>query len=170
MLQLNDDDYYTLKRYQDFRAAAECVAAAFAGQPAVRRVALFGSVAPAPRLEAGRRGRGHFHDPKDVDVAVWLDGATDLDRLRKLSAQALHRLWDEKQIGVAHHQLDIFLFDATGKYVGRLCHFNRCPKHKPQCRVDGCGKLPFLRQHDGFVFDSVQSLHPDRIHLLFERH
>ena len=83
MLQLNDDDYYTLKRYQDFRAAAECVAAAFAGQPAVRRVALFGSVAPAPRLEAGRRGRGHFHDPKDVDVAVWLDGATDLDRLRK---------------------------------------------------------------------------------------
>src|SRR5439155_27083952 len=130
MPPLKDNDYFTLKRYQDFRAAAEYVAEALAPQPAVRRIVLFGSVASAPRL-AGRRGRGQFHEPKDVDLAVWLDGATDIDRLRKLSAQALRRLWHEKQIGVAHHQVDIFLFDAMGKYVGRLCHFNQCPKHKP---------------------------------------
>jgi hypothetical protein len=58
----------------------------------------------------------------------------------------------------------------VGKYAGRLCHFNQCPKHKPECRVDGGGKVPFLQQHDGFVFDSAESLHPDRIDLLFERH
>jgi hypothetical protein len=34
------------------------------------------------------------------------------------------------EIGVAHHQVDIFLLDVTGTSLGRLCHFNQCPKHK----------------------------------------
>jgi hypothetical protein len=38
--QLNDDDRYTLRRYEDFRAAAGYVAEAFARVPRVRRVAL----------------------------------------------------------------------------------------------------------------------------------
>jgi hypothetical protein len=59
---------------------------------------------------------------------------TDLDALRKLTAQALNRLWQE---------MDIFLLDATGKYFGRLCHFNQCPKHKPQRRAEGCGRVRF---------------------------
>jgi hypothetical protein len=67
------------------------------------------------------------------------------------------------------HQVDIFLLDATGDYLGRLCHFNQCPKHKPQCRPDGCGKVPFLQQHDGFVFESGESLHPSRIQILYDR-
>ena len=167
--QLNDDDRYTLRRYEDFRAAAGYVAQAFARVPTVRRVALFGSVASQPRLESGRWRRGNLHEPKDVDLAVWLDGVVDLDHLRKLSAQALNRLWHDDEMGVAHHQVDIFLLDATGKYLGRLCHFNQCPKHKPQCRAEGCGKVPFLQQHDGFVFDSGESLHPSRIQILYDR-
>jgi predicted nucleotidyltransferase len=163
-----DEDYYTLKRYEAFREAAAYVTAAFETVPAVQRVVLFGSVASAPRIEARRR-RSRFHEPKDVDLAVWLDDGADLDRLRKLSAQALHRLWDEKGVGVAHHQVDTFLFDNTGTYMGRLCHFGQCPKHKPECRALGCGKLPFLKQHDGFEFDPGESLHPDRIRILFER-
>jgi predicted nucleotidyltransferase len=136
--------------------------------PTVRRVVLFGSVASLPRIESrGRRGR--LHEPKDVDLAVWLDAGTDLDQLRKLTAHVLHRLWQEKEIGVAHHQVDIFLLDASGDYIGRLCHFNRCPKHKPECRVAGCGMVPFLQQHDGFVFDRREALHPDSVQLLFER-
>ena len=168
-LQPHDDDYYTLRRYEDFRAAAGYVAEAFARVSAVRRVALFGSVALPPRLESGRRRRGDVHIAKDVDLAVWLDDAVDLDRLRRLSAQALNRLWQDEEIGVAHHQVDIFLLDATGKYLGRLCHFNQCPKHKPECRMEGCGNTPFLQQHDGFEFDTAKSLHPARIQILFER-
>jgi predicted nucleotidyltransferase len=166
--RLDHDDRYTLKRYDDFHAASEYVATAFATVPAVKRVALFGSVASAPTIESGRWRRGHVHEPKDVDLAVWLDGVTDLNRLRKLSSHALKLLWDDKEMGVAHHQVDIFLLDATGNYLGRLCHFNQCPKHKPQCRADGCGSVPFLQQHEGFVLDT-ESLRPDRIQVLYNR-
>jgi len=51
-------------RYAHFRAAAEYVAAAFAGIPTVSRVALFGSVSSSPRMEPGRARtrRGHIHE------------------------------------------------------------------------------------------------------------
>jgi len=166
----NDEDRYTRRRYEDFRAAAGYVAEAFARVPMVIRVALFGSVASPPRIESDRWRRGNLHEPKDVDLAVWIDDVVDLGSLRKLSAQALNRLWHDKEIGVAHHQVDIFLFEPTGKYLGRLCHFSRCPKHKPECRAEGCGAVPFLQQHDGVVFDPAESLHPARIQVLYERH
>lgn len=120
---LSDDDRFTLERYEHFRAAAEAVAVAFAGVPAVKRVALFGSVASTPRIESDHRRRGRFHEPKDVDLAVWLDGEVDLNQLRVLSARAVNQLWEQNEIGVAHHQVDVFLLDAKGKYLGRLCHF-----------------------------------------------
>jgi hypothetical protein len=161
------DDDYTLQRYQAFRVAADYVAGALAAHPSVRRVALFGSVASGPRSESGRKRL--LHEPKDVDLAVWLDRVGGLDDLRRLSAQALQRLWHEKEFGVAHHQVDIFLLDATGKYVGRLCHFNQCPKHKPECQAERCREVPFLQQQDGFDFDGTGSLRPDRIRILFER-
>ena len=168
--QLSNDDRYTLRRYEDFRAAAEYVAQAFARVPAVKRVALFGSVASAPRIESAGRRRGDLHEPKYVDLAVWLDDVTDFDSLRRLSAQALTRLWHDKEVGVAHHQVDAFLLDSAGKYLGRLCHFNQCPKHKPPCRAEDCGRMPFLQQHDGFTFDSAASLDPAHIEILYERH
>jgi predicted nucleotidyltransferase len=166
--RLGGDERYTLIRYQHFREAAARVAAAFGRVPAVARVALFGSVASSPSIESRYGRRGHFHEPKDVDLAVWVDGVTDLDVLRKLTAQALNRLWQEMEIGVAHHQVDIFLLDVTGEYLGRLCHFNQCPKHKPQCRAEGCGRVPFLQQHDGFVLDS-EALAPERLQILYGR-
>lgn len=166
---VNEYDRFTVMRYEHFRAAAEYVAAAFAGVPAVKRVALFGSVASTPRLESHGRRRGHIHEPKDVDVAVWLDNAADLNELRRLRSRAVSRLLHEREIGVAHHQVDVFLLDASGRYVGRLCTFNECPKHKPECRAEGCGTVPFLRQHDGFVFDTSKSLHSARIQILYDR-
>jgi hypothetical protein len=71
-------------------------------------------VASSPSIELRYGRRGRLHEPKDVDLAVWLDGVTDLDALRKSTAQALNRLWQDKEMGVAHHQVDIFLLDATG--------------------------------------------------------
>ncbi len=167
--RLGDEERHTLIRYQHFREAAARVAAALGGVPAVTRVALFGSVASGPRIESGRRRRGRIHEPKDVDLAVWLDGVTDLDALRRLTAQALDRLWQDEQMGVAHHQVDIFLLDLTGQYLGRLCHFNQCPKHKPQCRAEGCGRVRFLQPHDGFVLDP-DALAPERLQILYGRH
>jgi hypothetical protein len=166
---LTEDERYTLQRYDHFRAAAEYVAAAFATISTVSRVVLFGSIAAGPQLEANHKHRGRFHDPKDVDLAVWLTDIGELDRLRVLRSRAVNQLFDEREIGVAHHQVDVFLFDATSTYIGRLCTFNVCPKHKPECLAEGCGRFAFLRQHDDFVFDRARSLHPARIQLLYER-
>jgi hypothetical protein len=64
--------------------------------------------------------------------------------------------------------VDVFLFEpGSDRYLGRLCHFGVCPKHKPECRVEGCGKSSFLRQHEGFVFDP-RSLERGRV-VLFDR-
>jgi hypothetical protein len=166
---VSEEDRFTRRRYDEFRSAAEYVSAAFAAVPAVMRVALFGSVASPPRVAAKGRWRGRIHEPKDVDLAVWLDALPNLDQLRVLCGRAVHQLWQEKEIGVAHHQVDVFLLDASSKYLGRLCHFNQCPKHKPQCQAEDCGKVPFLQQHDGFAFNSAASLNPDCSETLYER-
>jgi hypothetical protein len=99
---------------------------------------------------------------------VWPDDVTDLERLRLLRSRAVNQLWEEKDVGVAHHQVDVFLLDAAGKYLGRLCCFNQCPKHELDCHAVNCGRIPFLRQHDGFVLD-LDSLRLDRIQVLYDR-
>ena len=120
----------------------------------------------SPRGHAGDKATSTY--PKDVDLAVWLDDATELQRLRLLRSRAVNQLWEEKEVGVAHHQVDVFLLNAAGKYLGRLGCFNQCPKHKPECRANGCGKVPFLRQHDEFVLNQ-ESLRPERIQVLYDR-
>jgi hypothetical protein len=85
-----------------------------------------------------------------------------------LRSRAVNQLWNDKEMGVAHHQVDVFLFDAASTYLGRLCCFNQCPKHKPECHAVNCGRIPFLRQHDGFVL-GPDSLRADRIQVLYDR-
>lgn len=166
---------YARRRRREFRLAAEAVAAAMAALPEVRRIALFGSVAPAPGIasasgsESGSasspEGNGELtstsqhqrsaeHECKDVDLAVWISDLTNLKTLQKARTDALKMLLAERNIGVAHHQVDVFLLEpGTDRYLGRLCCFNACPKGKPECDVPGCGAEPFLRQHAGFAFD-----------------
>jgi hypothetical protein len=147
-----------------FAIAAEHVSAALADAPEVRRIVLFGSVAAPPPDEVPRfreyRRAGVLlpHECKDVDLAVWLDDLGNLDGLRKRASRSLSRLFEEEDIGVAHHQVDVFLLEpGTNRYLGRLCHFNRCPKEKSECLVPDCGRVSFLRQIEGF------SLRPDAI-------
>lgn len=158
-----------------FRQAADAVAAAFARAPSVERVVLFGSVAvplekEVPRFREFRRARiPIYHECKDVDLAVWLGDLGQLEALRKAASRALNDLLRERDIGVAHHQVDTFIIEpGTGRYLGRLCHFATCPKPgKAECRVPGCGASPFLRQHEEFVFDA-KALAPERTAVLFE--
>ena len=70
-LQPHDDDYYTLRRYQDFRAAAGYVAEA-SRVSAVRRFALFGSVALPPRLESGDEDEATFTSRR---TSIWPYGS-----------------------------------------------------------------------------------------------
>lgn len=98
------------------RAARTC--------PGVRRIALVGSLATEKAV------------PKDADVLVTLDGLDDLGPLarlgRGLKGQAQHI-----NLGA-----DIFLADAAGRYVGRICHYRECFP-RVLCRALHCGQ----RQH-----------------------
>jgi|WetSurMetagenome_2_1015567.scaffolds.fasta_scaffold10413_2 hypothetical protein len=148
------------RRQQQFRMAAEAVAQAMGLLPEVQKVALFGSVArpletEVPRFHKFRRERVAIpHECKDVDLAVWVSDVGCLRALQKARSRALNDLLADRNIGVAHHQVDIFLLEpGTDRYLGRLCRFAQCPKGKNECRVDGCGAAPLLRQHEEFKFD-----------------
>lgn len=161
--EIDRQNAYLLLRREQFRRAAECVAAAFAEEPAVRRVALIGSVAKppfkeVPRFSAYRRAQVEvWHECGDVDLAVWVEGldrdARLLGRLRKALVGTLNALLRDERIGVANHQVEVFLLEpGTDRHLGRLCAYNACPKQKPACRVPGCGAVPFLRQFEDFRF------------------
>ena len=84
-------------------------------------------------------------------------------------SRALRTLWDETSIGIASHQVDVFILaPGTDRYLGRLCDFNTCPKGKAECRVPGCGEVTLLRQHEGFRW-RAESLAESRAVRLFER-
>jgi hypothetical protein len=158
--ELQEEDHFRLRHRESFRAAAEYVAAAFAALGFVHRVVLFGSVARPPERETPRQWRYRrtgaqlWHEIKDVDLAVWVSEVSGLKALQKARGRALNDLLADRNMGVAHHQADVFLFEpGTDRYLGRLCHFGVCPKHKPECRVAGCGASLFLRQHEHFAFD-----------------
>jgi hypothetical protein len=57
--------------------------------------------------------------------------------------------------GVAHHQLDVFIFEpGTDRYRGHLCTYGQCPKGKPACRVPGCGAQAFLQLYEDFELNA----------------
>jgi hypothetical protein len=74
--------------------------------------------------------------PKDVDLLVKIDSAMDLTKL----AQAGRRLMGFAQsfnLGA-----DVFLADAAGHYLGRICRYRECHP-RALCRAEHCGH----RQH-----------------------
>jgi hypothetical protein len=170
-----EQNRYLAERQRQFRVAADVLTTAFAARPDVERVDLIGSVArPLVKelsrfREFWRAGVAVWHECKDLDLAVWLSRLDQLDGLRRVRARTLRQLYGDEQIGVADHQVEVFIFEpGSDRYLGRLCHFNACPKGKPECLVPGCGEPPFLKQHEDFRFDA-QALAPDRLVILFDR-
>ena len=166
---------YLAARQRQFRVAADALTTAFALLPEVERIALFGSVArplekEVPRFSDFRRaGVAVWHECKDLDLAIWLGRLDQLDALRRVRVRSLRQLYDDHRIGVADHQVDVFILDpASDRYLGRLCLFNACPKGKPECLVPGCGERPLLRQHEDFRFEQ-NALVPGRCLILFDR-
>ena len=172
---IEEQNSLLLDRYRQFRIAADVVAAALRTHPHVLAIALIGSVArdpwkEVPRFSPYRRARvGLWHECKDLDLAIWLSNLSDLNDLRRRSAAALRKLMERARIGVAAHQVDVFILEPeTDRYLGRLCAFNACPKGKRECLVPGCGDVPFLRQHEDFAW-WPDTLAPGRAVRLFDR-
>lgn len=150
-----------LKRQHDLHIAAQYVSIALCGLAAVRKIVLFGSVARPLEREWPRspseRATGiewTWHHCEDVDLAVWLDDLSDLRSLQQARSRALKLLLEAHGIGLAHHQVDLFIFEpGTSRYMGRVCTYAQCPKGKRDCGTPGCGETPFLKQIRGFVLE-----------------
>ncbi len=160
--EIDEQNRYLLLRQRQFRLAADVVTDAFAAFEEVRAVAVIGSVAKTlwkevPRFSAFRRaGIEVWHECKDLDLAVWLESQDRLGALRSALVRALKDALDAGTgITVADHQVDVFLFEpGSDRHLGRLCHYNRCPKDKPDCLVSGCGAIPFNKRVEGFTPDA----------------
>ena len=164
-----------LARQAAFRRAADIIAADLTKVPEVREVALFGSLArplvrEIPRFQPFKRHRIEIlHECGDIDLAIEIDRLDNLAALNRARSRAVINLFKETGIGVAHHQVDIFLFGkGWNDYLGRLCTYAQCPKGKVECLTPGCGREPFLKQHEGFVLEPG-ALAVDRAVPLFER-
>jgi hypothetical protein len=81
----------------------------------------------------------------------------------------LNQLFAEREIGVAHHQVEIFVMERhSDRHLGRLCIFGTCPKEgKVECLVPHCGEHLFLRQIPTFTMRR-DALRPERTVVLFE--
>jgi hypothetical protein len=90
----------------------------------VHRIALLGSLTTDKPV------------PKDADVLVVIDADTDLALLAHIG----RRLKGTAQ--TINLGADIFLADAAGCYMGRICHYRDCHL-RVACRALNCGR----RQH-----------------------
>lgn len=162
--RLKQDNAHLLRTQRHFRRAADVITDAWSSFPQVVAIAVIGSVAKplwkeVPRFAPyRRRGIPLWHECKDLDLALWLDDLAGLGDLRRAKAAALRAEHERQQdFGVADHQVDVFLFEpGSDAHLGRLCHFNRCPKSRPECDAPGCGATPFMRQFPEFeVYEDI---------------
>lgn len=156
--EIEKQTQYLLLQQREFRMAADIVTDAFMAFPDVRAVAVIGSVArklwkEIPRFSEFRRARIEvWHECADLDLAVWIDSQGRLDEMRRALAQSLTAAFKAGTgVSVPSNRVDVFLFEpGSDRYLGRLCRYSTCPKGKPDCRVPGCGTIPFNKVVEGF--------------------
>jgi hypothetical protein len=161
---IDSENTRMLRRQALFRWAAQAVAVAMSQLPEIQKVVAFGAVAKPlgreiPRFREFRRNRiPVLHECRDLDLAVWTSDLSALKQLKTALSLGLTPVHDTHYGGVAHHAVDVHIFDAeSGKYRGRLCSFGQCPKPRNrECLVEGCGAEPFLRQFERYSFRASQ--------------
>jgi len=163
-------DKTALHRYQGFIYAAQKLAAQLSEFAEVERIALFGSLAKPPFRERYRYKKRiwAFHEPKDIDLAIWLSSLDNLGSMRRVLATLIPSV-SKKAPGICEGAIELFVFSsASSKYLGRVCHYKKCPRGDSNCMIEGCGKPPHLRIDPEFTFrpDAVSRFNSQ---VLFER-
>lgn len=165
-----------IRRQCLYRWGAQSVAIAMSRLPEVRKVAAFGAIAQPLRMQVPRFGQYRRcrievpHECADLDLAVWLDDVSRLKELKRALAEGLRPLQDTPYGGIAHHQVDLHVFDAaSSRYRGRVCIFGQCAKPgKRECWVPNCGEKPFLQQFDDYHFSDSRFEREPKV-TLFDR-
>jgi hypothetical protein len=94
--------------------------------PDILRIALVGSLlTQKPR-------------PKDTDLLVTIADDVDLAKLARLGRRLKGNAQAKLNSGA-----DVFLANATGWYVGRICHYRECHP-RVLCHARHCGTIPHL--------------------------
>ena len=75
--------------------------------------------------------------PKDADVLVTIEDGLDLGPLAS-AARRLKGTAQQMNLGA-----DIFLANAQGRYLGRICHYRECHP-RVACRAQHCGRQAHL--------------------------
>jgi len=154
-----DENKYRLKIYDDIKIAANYLIVEFNKDKNVEKIKIIGSISrPLSKeiVKSGKyKGKLLYHNCKDLDLLIWFSNLNELEKLRKSRFIALNKLLDEKKIGIAHHQIEIFIVDSlTDKYVGRFCFYKKCPNNKIECIQKDCGKVKLLKKdNEDFIFD-----------------
>jgi cupin 2 domain-containing protein len=169
------EDKNALKQHQSFIAVASELAGRLTSHSEIERISLFGSLARPPVLEPHPyskrlrdRGIHIFHTPKDIDLAIWLSSLDNLGAIRKTMTKTVSDM-AEQTPGLCDGSVELFAFDhQSGKYLGRICHFSKCPKEHTDCFIQGCGTPKHLKTMKDFV------LHPEAMsrvnsQILYER-
>ena len=171
------EDRYNQERNRHLRAVADWIAEAMAKVDGVERILLVGSVAEPPTMTVPyarrlrRFGVEVTRQCSDLDLAVALSDLTSLKALQRARNLTVGDFYRATNYGIPQHMVDTFIVEpGTGRYLGRLCIFNDCPKPgKPECWVPSCGEVPHLKQHAGFTL-RPEVLSPENSVVLFERH
>jgi len=113
-----------LRRQCLYRWAAQSVARAMSQLPEVLKVAAFGAVAQPlkmkvpPFREFRRHGIEVLHGCADLDLAVETTSLSGLKELKRAMSSGLSLVQDTAWGGVAHHQVDVHIFDAGAGPTG----------------------------------------------------
>lgn len=169
-----DNNCRLIERQQAYRRGADIAASALIPFKEVQAIAVFGAVAAPLWKEVPRFDPYHssgialWHECARIDLAVWLERFHQLSSMRRAIDRALGReRWQGHE--VALNDVSITILDAdSGRYVGDLCQFIKCPAGDPACEVPGCGAVGHLRQFRDYLFDQDQ-LSPERCFQLFDR-
>ena len=174
--EIHKEDMAMLRRQSDFRKAATLLAKKLGEMEEVRSVVLFGSVAlplwkEVPRFARMRHRRIKiYHECQNIDLAIHVTHAGRAEAMRKACSRLVSELVDHDiHLSIAHHLFCLHLIDAgTDQYLGMVCHYNQCPKHKEPCRVPGCGERKFVQILPWFHF-KPERLNPHNGLVLFDR-
>ena len=163
-------DKSALCRYQEFLYVAVKLAERLTEFPEVERIALFGSLAKPPYRERYRYKKRiwAFHEPKDIDLAVWLSSLESLGSMRRVMATLVQEVI-KKAPGICEGAMELFVFDSkSSRYLGRVCHSKQCPRGDIDCMTEECGKPSHLKVENNFTLrpDAVSRINSQ---LLFER-
>jgi predicted nucleotidyltransferase len=130
------------ERKKQIQFAFETFTSLVRGVDGVIEIALFGSAA----FEKA--------NPQDFDLMVFIEDTACIPRISKSIRKTTH----------IFHAHDVFTFDKRGihfdknrKYLGSICQRSNCPTSSVECSVKDCGKIKYLKQIDGFMFDEKRA-------------